>query len=190
MKKATLVDPYNLYRGIKIQILNIDEFKKWEDHTYTLIHVLPKEHYQNSHIKGSINICVYEVSFLDKVKKFNLDSRSKIVLYGENEKELDAKAAALKLHNIGFENVYVLEGGLSAYRNILNLDGEQNESDPDQLLSLDDRTYTLVDQSTLNWTGENANGKHFGKIALKSGNIEVKDSSLCGEFIIDQIAKV
>ena len=185
MEKTTLVDPYDLYRDIKIQILTIDAFKKWEDHTYTLIHVLPKEHYQNLHIKGSINICVYEVSFLAKVKKLNLDRRSKIVLYGENENELDAKVAASKLHDLGFENVYVLEGGLNACRNILNLEGEGYESDPDQLLNLGDDTYTLVEQSTLDWTGENANGKHFGKITLKSGNIEVKDSLLSGAFIID-----
>jgi len=40
-----------------MKLLNSDVFKKWEEHTYTLIHVLPKEHYQNLHIKGSINIC-------------------------------------------------------------------------------------------------------------------------------------
>ena len=168
-----------------MEILDINTFKKWEDHTYTLIHVLPKEHYQNVHIKGAINICVYEVSFLAKVKKLNLDSKSKIVLYGESENELDAKAAASKLHDLGFKYTYVLKGGLSACKNILELEGDGKESDTDQLLSLEDRTYTLVDQSSLDWTGENANGKHFGKLALKSGNIEVKDSSLSGEFIID-----
>jgi rhodanese-related sulfurtransferase len=168
-----------------MKILTIDEFKNWEDHAYTLIHVLPKEHYQNLHIKGSINICVYEVSFLAKVKKLNLDSRSKIVLYGESKNELDAKAAASKLHDLGFENIYVLEGGLNACRNILDLEREGNGSDPDQLLNLDNGTYTLVDNSILEWTGENANGKHFGKITLKSGNIEVENSLLNGEFIID-----
>jgi len=185
MEKTILVDPYDLYRGIKIKILNINEFKKWKNHTYTLIHVLPKEHYQNLHIKDSINICVYELSFLDKVRKLDLDTRSKIVLYGESENELDAKAAASKFHDLGFENVYVIRGGLSACKNIFDLEGEGNESDPDQLLRLEDRTYTLVDQSTLDWTGTNANGKHFGNITLKSGKIEVKDSLLSGEFIID-----
>ncbi len=115
----------------------------------------------------------------------NLDSRSKIVLYGESKNELDAKAAASKLHDLGFENIYVLEGGLNACRNILDLEGEGNGSDPDQLLNLDNGTYTLVDNSILEWTGENANGKHFGKITLKSGNIEVENSLLNGEFIID-----
>lgn len=169
----------------KIKIVDVDAFKKWEEHIYTLIHVLPAEHYQNSHIKGAINISVYEVSFFDKIKDLNLDSKSKIVLYGESENELDAKTAALKLHDLGFENVYVLKGGLSANSHTLDLEGERNETDPDQLLSLEDRTYTLVDQSSLDWTGENTNGKHFGKLTLKSGNIEIKDSLLSGEFIID-----
>lgn len=185
MKNATLVDPYDIYKGIKIKLIDVDAFKKLKDHIYTLIHVLPKEHYQNSHIKGAINICVYGVSFLAKIKDLNLESTSMIVLYGESENELDAKTAALKLHDHGFENVYVLKGGLSGNSHTLDLEGERNETDPDQLLSLEDRRYTLVDHSTLDWKGENAYGKHFGKLTLKSGNIEIKDSLLSGEFIID-----
>lgn len=169
----------------KMKLLNSDAFMKWEEHTYTLIHVLPKDHYQNLHIKNSINICVYEVSFLDKVKKLNLETKSKIVLYGESENELDAKAAASKLHDIGFENVYVLKGGLREYAHTFELEGDGNEPNPDQLLNLKDGKYTLVDQSTLDWTGENANGKHFGKITLKSGDMVIKDSLLSGEFILD-----
>jgi len=168
-----------------MKLLDIDAFKLLEDHTYTLIHVLPKEHYQHSHIKGSINICVYEVSFLDEVKKLNLDTTSQIVLYGENENDLDARAASSKLYDAGFENVYVLEGGLGAYGHLYDLEGDGKEPNPDQLLSLKDRTYTLVDKSTLDWTGENANGKHFGKITLKSGVLEMKDALLSGEFILD-----
>jgi polyisoprenoid-binding protein YceI/rhodanese-related sulfurtransferase len=159
--------------------------KSWQEHTYTLIHVLPEEHYQNLHIKGAINICVYEVSFLEKVKNLNLDAEAILVLYGESENEREAKMAAVKLDHLGFENVYVLEGGLGACIDVLPLEGEGEETDTDQLLSLEDGVYTLVEQSALEWTGANVNGKHFGVISLKSGHIEVKDSQLSGEFIID-----
>jgi len=168
-----------------MKLLNVDEYKNWKVHTHTLIHVLPEEHYQNIHIKGAINICVYEVSFFDKIKELNLDAEAKIVVYGESENELDARVAASKLHDLGFKNVYVLEGGLGANINTLTLEGERKEFDEEQLLHLDDRKFTLVDQSFLNWVGANDNGKNFGKIDLKSGNIEVKNSLLSGEFIID-----
>ena len=171
-----------------MKTINLDVFKNWQEQTYTLIHVLPEEHYQNLHIKGAINICVYEVSFLEKVKKLNLEPEAKIVLYGESENELDAKVAAVKLDHLGFKNVYVLEGGLGACIDVFPLEGAGAETDTDQLLSLEDGVYTLVEQSTLEWTGANVNGKHFGVIALKSGHIEVKDSQLSGEFIIDMNA--
>ncbi len=168
-----------------MKTVNLDTFKNWKEETYTLIHVLPEEHYQNLHIKGAINICVYEVSFLEKVKKLNLDAEAKIVLYGESENELDAKVAAIKLDHLGFEDVYVLEGGLQTCIGVMALEGDGAEIDTDQLLSLDDGRYILAEQNMLEWTGANVNGKHFGEVALKSGTIDVKDSQLSGEFIID-----
>ncbi|NOR57132.1 MAG: hypothetical protein GQ474_01245 [Sulfurimonas sp.] len=174
-----------LNKGAKMNTLNVQELKNFEDNRYTLIHVLPEEHYENLHIKGSINICVYEANFFDRVKELNLSSQEKVVLYGDSDNELDAKAAASKLNKLGFENIYVLEGGLSACIDVLDLEGEAKELDPDQLVSLDDRVYTLVTGSTMEWTGANANGKHFGNIMLKSGTLEVKDSLLSGRFVID-----
>lgn len=168
-----------------MKTLNIDSFKKLDEHTYTLIHVLPKEHYQSLHIKGSINICVYEANFISKVNELNLDTSSKIILCGEDKNELSAKVAFSKLHDFGFNNVYVLEGGLSEYTDSSDLEGTEHNLDVDQLLNLEDKTYALVEQSTLGWTGENANGKHFGKVNLKSGILEAKESLLSGEFIID-----
>jgi len=168
-----------------MKTLDIDTFNSLNKHDYILIHVLPKEHYQNFNIEGSLNICIYEVAFLDNIKKLNLDSASKIVLYGEDEDELSAKSALLKLQDAGYKNVYILEGGLRKYRDVLNLEVDKNELDTDQLLKLDDKTYALDKQSFLQWTGKNSNGKHYGKVTLKSGKIEVQDSLLSGEFIID-----
>ena len=156
-----------------------------EKETYTLIHVLPKEHYKNLHIKGALNICVYEVSFFDKIKELNLNADRQIVVYGESDNEMDAKMAASKLHDLNFENVYILNGGLNACKNIIPLEGDAHESDNDQLLYLENKTYSIVKNSTLTWTGENANGKHSGEVSLIDGSIEVKDSLLSGEFVID-----
>lgn len=166
-------------------VLSANEFKNWEKNRYTLIHVLPQEHYQNLHIKGSRNICVYEVSFFKSIKKLNLDYEENIVLYGDSENDLDAKVAASKLSKLGFNNIYVLDGGLSVCKDILDVEGEGLQNDSDQLLVIDEGIYNLSEKSTIEWSGANVNGKHFGTIALKSGYIELKESLLNGEFIID-----
>jgi len=166
-------------------LLNVKELQNLDKSTYTLIHVLPEEHFNSIHIKGAVNICVYEMSFFDKVKELNLSSQQNIVVYGDSNNDLDAKAAAGKLSQLGFNNIFVLEGGINSVKADLELVGESQALNEDQLLSLDDKTYEIVEQSKLNWTGQNANGKHTGEISLNKGILELKDKQLNGEFIID-----
>ncbi len=166
-------------------LLNVNELKNWEEKSYTLIHVLPEEHFKNVHIKNALNICVYEMSFFDKVKELNLDSNHKVVVYGDSVNDLDAKAAATKLLELGFDDIFVLEGGINSSINILEVIGEQQIHNEDQHLIIEDKFYEIVEESKLQWTGQNANGKHVGEISLRQGNLEVKNKQLSGEFIID-----
>ncbi len=166
-------------------LLNVNEFKNWDETSYTLIHVLPEEHFKNVHIKNAINICVYEMSFFDKVKELNLDVNHKLVVYGDSVKDLDAKAAADKLLNLGYNNIFVLEGGINSSINVLEVIGENQEINVDQHLVLEDQSYEIIEESKLQWSGQNANGKHIGEISLGQGNLEVKNKQVSGEFIID-----
>jgi len=166
-------------------LLNVNELKNWEEKSYTLIHVLPEEHFKNVHIKNALNICVYEMSFFDKVKELNLDSNHKVVVYGDSVNDIDAKAAATKLLELGFDDIFVLEGGINSSINILEVIGEQQIHNEDQHLIIEDKFYEIVEESKLQWTGQNANGKHVGEISLRQGNLEVKNKQLSGEFIID-----
>lgn len=169
-----------------MKTLTKHELKNWKKNSYTLIHVLPSEHYQHIHIKDAINICVFEASFAEKIKNLKLNAKEKIVLYGESDEELDAKSAAAKLQKLGFEDLYILQGGLSASMDTLEIEGNtKDQLDTNQLVSLNDGTYSLRENSVLEWSGANANGKHSGVISLKSGNIEVKNALISGEFIID-----
>lgn len=168
-----------------MKVLRRDEFEHLDAKSFTLIHVLPKEHYEKLHLQGAINICVYEVSFLHHVKKLDLPLDAPLIFYGDSEDELDAKAAAAKLEKVGFSAVSILEGGLNAYSDSALLMGNTQESDDGQFLKLEDGTYTLVEQSTLHWSGANSNGKHSGNIDLKSGTMQVKNSKISGEFVID-----
>lgn len=155
-----------------MKILTNEEYKDIQKTEHTLINVLPKEHFEQFALDNAINICVYETSFNDKVQALHLDRNHLIVVYGESENELDAKAAAFKLDDLGFKNILILQAQLS-------------ETDTDQLLCLDNGKYHLRKGSNLEWTGANANGSHFGDLLFKEGYIEVENMQLSGEFIVD-----
>ena len=155
-----------------MKILSNSDYEKMKEQPHTLIHVLPKEHYEHFHLENAINICVYETSFAKNVKALNLQEQDLIIVYGESDNELDSKAAAEKLMTLGFKNVLVLEA-------------QKSDINTDQLLNINDATYRLLDNSKLQWEGGNANGSHKGEISIKSGQIKSKQSSLSGEFIID-----
>jgi len=150
-----------------MKILTSDEYTTLKNKEHTLIHILPKEHYAHYHLENAINICVYEASFTDNVKKLHLDSKQCIVVYGESDDEYDSKAAAEKLENMGFTNVFVLEAQSSGL-------------DTDQLLSIKDGNYILAEGSKLQWLGANANGSHYGDIALKNGHVKLSNGKMSG----------
>ncbi len=148
------------------------DYEQMKGQEHTLIDVLPKEHFEQIHLDNAINICVYETSFQDKINALALEKKHALVVYGESDNEYDSKTAATKLENMGFSHIYVLEAQCS-------------HLDTDQILTLDNGTYTLIEGNSLHWTGSNANGSHFGQIRCKQGRIEVEDAQLSGEFVVD-----
>jgi polyisoprenoid-binding protein YceI/rhodanese-related sulfurtransferase len=157
---------------MNMQVLTNSDYEKIKEQQHTLIHVLPKEHYEHFHLENAINICVYETSFIQSVQDLHLRDEDVIIVYGECDNELEAKAAADKLTGMGFKNVLVLEA-------------QKGDQDTDQLLSIKDARYSLMDNSKLQWEGGNTNGSHKGDISLKRGYINSSSEVLSGEFMID-----
>ncbi|WP_051092382.1 rhodanese-like domain-containing protein [Geopsychrobacter electrodiphilus] len=81
-----------------------------------LLDVLPQTRYQQKHIADAENTCVFEVNFLEQVASHCAAKNQPIVFYGCNDKTLDAKTAADKLHRAGYAQVSVLDGGLAAWQ--------------------------------------------------------------------------
>src|SRR5688572_24468051 len=79
----------------------------------TLVHVLPPEVFAAARIPGSLNACVYETAFLDRVKELGLNQAAPIVVYGAGEGSLDAAAAVEKLTGARYSRVSAFEGGLA-----------------------------------------------------------------------------
>jgi len=168
-----------------------DELHRWmvEKKNFFLIDTLPADHFSRVRLPGSVNACVFEVDFIDQVKATSEDRDGEIVLYGSSGRSMDAIKAAEKLEDAGYRQVNVLTGGIEAWRSAdLVLEGEAvaEPDDPQTLLKLEDRSYRIdTEQSSIQWTGRNANSSHFGNIKISKGELAIKGENITGQFDID-----
>lgn len=90
--------------------LNYKEIEKMmkEDKNIKLIDVRSLQEYKEEHLKGAINISVYEMQ--NKVENIVKDKNSIIIVYCKSGKR--SMKAKLILENLGYKNVYNMEGGL------------------------------------------------------------------------------
>ena len=167
------------------------ELIQWveERKDFVLIDTLPKEIYDKRRLPGASNACVYEVTFPDQVAALTRNKQHEIVLYGSSAGSRDAAAAAEKLSRLGYERVFVLEGGVEAWLNSGYLLLGEEVHPPERLekpVRLEDRVYPVdTHQSVIWWTGRNANNKHYGTIKLSRGEIRVRNGAVDGTFDID-----
>lgn len=94
--------------------IGTEELKeKLDNNEVTLIEVLEEDDYNKSHIKGAINIPLKKISFISQ-KKFENDDN--LVVYCSDETCTASPAAAKKLKDSGFKNVWDYEGGKKAWK--------------------------------------------------------------------------
>lgn len=151
-----------------------------------LIDVLPEEEFSLAHLPGAKNACVYNVTFLDDVRKLVPDLAKSLVLYGSSTRSLASATAAEKLVAAGYVALADyregLEGWLSAGQPTEGDNrGERPESKPSDGVHEIDR-----ERSKVEWTGRNLTGAHSGVLKLSEGNIKVVDGQpLRGSFTLD-----
>ena len=142
-----------------------------------LVDTLPPEHFEARHIPGAVNVCVYEMTFLDDMTKVAHDKGTPLVFYGAGLKSQDCMAAADKTARAGYTDIAVFPGGLEEWRVAgLDLKGAAvDEIDPPHpLLVFESKIYTLVPaESIIRWTGRNNSGGHSGTLMLSGGKIDV-----------------
>ena len=83
----------------------------------------------------------------------------------------------------------MLTGGLEGWREAgFALKGADPET-PDQwlgrFLAPEGEFSALPQESAIQWTGRNHNGKHFGAVSLKAGTCSFVNGRLSGEFVVD-----
>lgn len=86
-----------------------DELKeKLDNNEVKLVEVLDEEDYNKEHIKGAMNIPLKRIGTEVKDK---FDKDDQIVVYCSNYDCSASPAAAKKLDNLGFKNVFDYQGG-------------------------------------------------------------------------------
>jgi polyisoprenoid-binding protein YceI/rhodanese-related sulfurtransferase len=140
-----------------------------------LIDILSAESFAEEHLPGSVNICVYEVAFVDKIRAAFADPNSPLTIYGLNDSTLEAKVAVEKLATAGYRRVQVLAGGLEGWK---AKGGQIERGTPIQLPS--GRFEIDQDASIVEWMGRNLFNHHSGTVELGPGNVLIEGGRLAG----------
>lgn len=155
-----------------------------------LLHVLPEEVFEARRLPVSLNACVYEMIFPNRVRELVPDPATPLVVYGAGGNSLDAKTALGILRGAGYSAVEIFEGGLEAWEAAgLPLDGS-GEAIGNTIP--EDGTYSVdVTDSTIRWTGRNLFNHHSGTVSFAKGALEIKAGALVSasfEIAMDSIA--
>ena len=141
---------------------------------FFLVDTLTNDHFKAIHLSGARHACVFEVTFLEQIAAITTDKHARIVLYGANEKTMDAAVAAEKLQREGFDDLFILDGGINSWRvagYAVAGDSVDLPPPPDSLLALRDGIYWVdINQSTLEWAGHNPHTKHDGTVRIANGS--------------------
>jgi rhodanese-related sulfurtransferase/polyisoprenoid-binding protein YceI len=155
----------------------------------TLVDLLPPDHFENLHIPGAKNACVFFVSFLDDLAAIVSSKEERVVVYGSSTRSHDARVAVEKMTRAGYQDIYQLEGGLKAWREAgFGCDGESPDRpiEPQNKLSLPDGTFTIdADRSKVEWAGRNPNSCHIGTVDISEGVLNSKGGRFSGTVEVD-----
>jgi len=151
-----------------------------------LVDVRLEEDYADAHVPQSKNNCVFEVVFLERMADVAPDKQSAVCVYGATADSYESRTAAEKLSRAGYTDVLELRDGLEGWKSAglpLEETGTRRETKAAPL-----NGWREIDtaESRVEWTGRNLLNKHYGQIALKSGQLQFDHGQLAtGEFILD-----
>jgi len=172
----------------RISARELDKSLRQED-APLLVDSLSDDHFQQVHLPGAQNACVFQVTFLNRMAELAPEKGIFIVVYGSRAETRDAETAAGKLMRAGYTRVAVLEGGLAAWQAAgYPLEGEAPE---DAVASptapVIERRHYRIDKanSIIQWVGRNPNTHHTGRLRLSEGFMDVRAEGIAGRFVID-----
>jgi rhodanese-related sulfurtransferase/polyisoprenoid-binding protein YceI len=184
-------EDFDMTTEIIINTVSVSDLRSMDkEHPNThLVDVLPPDHFENVHIPGAKNACVFFVSFLDDLATIISDKKERVVVYGSSERSHDTKMAIEKMTRAGYLEVYELKGGIESWRQAgFTCEGNaiDQPDDPQTTLSLSDGTFIVDnDLSTIKWEGRNPNTCHFGTVGISEGDIRIRNGNISGKIEVN-----
>ncbi len=174
-----------------MSIIDCQTLAQWQDQgkAFTLIDVLPKEYFVQSHLPGAVNACVYEVDFAQQIAKLVTDKEATIVVYGPSEASLASMTAAEKLIELGYQSVFDFRQGLAGCTELgrpVERTGVAHEviSRASQQLCLD------TERSRIQWVGRNLGNCHEGSLRCKSGTVSIQAGQLASATVVIDMTSI
>jgi len=154
-----------------------------------VICLLPPEVHAAKRIPGSIPACVYEIVFPETVAGLVPQADTPIVVYGADAAPREAEVAAAKLAALGYSDVRILDGGITAWECAgLPLEGATPSAplpDPAAQPPSPGRYGLVPSECSLEWVGRNKNGRHVGSVPVRSGRLDLTEDTLRGHIVLD-----
>jgi rhodanese-related sulfurtransferase len=149
-----------------------------------VVDVRTPEAFEECHLPGSVNHCVYEVAFMEDFPKAFPDKTVPVVLYGDGDPYKADLAALGRLQTLDYENVSMLLGGLSKWKALgkpIEGAGPVPVTSPAGRLALD------TARSKVRWVGRNLTNQHDGEIKTAGGFMELNKhgTPIAGEVVVD-----
>ncbi|MCC7373932.1 MAG: YceI family protein [Verrucomicrobiales bacterium] len=149
-----------------------------------VLDVRTPEEYAKAHLAGAVNACVFEVTFVDQVRRLIPERATPLVVYGEGPQSLESTEAVRQLAQAGYSQLMNFAGGLHEWRTDgLPTLGEHPASGAEHRngpVPLD------LSESRAEWFGRNLLNRHHGTVGFRSGTLVFEDDWLVGgEFVID-----
>jgi len=91
----------------EISVISPIEFKEKSENAIVIDIRTPKE-FADGHLEGAVNVNYFDKTFLDEITKY--DKTKPIFIYCRSGNR--TSSASKKVSNLGFENVYDLQGGI------------------------------------------------------------------------------
>ncbi len=153
-----------------------------------LLDVRLADDFEEAHLPGAVNNCVFEVAFGERLKELAPDQTAPVIVYGAGAASHESRLAADKLERLGYREVRDYREGLAGWiaegrETVQGTPVPAGPDKPDGRLAID------LSESAIEWTGRNLLNKHYGSIALKGGYLQFDHGVLTGgEFVIDLTA--
>ncbi|SKB07773.1 Rhodanese-like domain-containing protein [Prosthecobacter debontii] len=143
------------------------------------------EDHERRRIQGSVSNCVYEVAFQERLPALIATKATPVCVYGESASSHEAEAAAEKLKRAGYTRVYRLAGCLAGWCEAgLPEEGTGEFLPPSP--PPEGRLEINTEESRVEWLGRNLLNKHWGKVPIQSGWLEITGGLISsGEIVLD-----